>query len=111
MARGRGTCVAGEMCGRVGGCMGGMACMAGVIHGTGGMCGRGHVSQGMCVAGEACVGGGEGGRACVAGETATAANSTHPTGMHSCDTVLFQLPLSGNFCVCRRCGSDAGRPE
>ena len=25
-----------------------------------------------------------GGKACVAGETATAADGTHPTGMHSC---------------------------
>ena len=39
--------------------------------GGGGMCGRG-----MCVYGR------EG--ACMAGKTATAADGTHPTGMHSC---------------------------
>ena len=51
------------------------------------MHGRGYVWQGACVAGvcvwqEACmmvVGGG----GCVAKETATAADGTHPTGMHS----------------------------
>ena len=36
------------------------------MHGQGGMCG----------------GGGKG--ACMAGEMATAADGTHPTGMHSC---------------------------
>ena len=36
--------------------------------------------------GGACMAGGvRGGGACVAGETATAADGTHPTGMHSCD--------------------------
>ena len=56
----------------------------------GGMCGRG-----VCVAGGyvwqgvgACMAGGVHGRgACMAGGTATAAGSTHPTGMHS----SFQL--------------------
>ena len=39
-------------------------------------CGRGdmHHKGGVCVVGGACV----------AGETATAADGTHPTGMHSC---------------------------
>ena len=32
------------------------------------------------------LGGMHGQGACVAGETATAADSTHPTGMHSCYT-------------------------
>ena len=48
---GRGTCVAGGMCG------------SGVCVWQGGMCGQG---------------------VCMAGETATAADGTHPTGMHSC---------------------------
>ena len=43
--------------------------------------------QGACIEWGACVNGGGGvhGReACVTGEMATAADSTHPTGMHSC---------------------------
>ena len=46
--------------------------------------------RGACVAGgmhgrRTCMSGGVRGRgACVAGETATAADGTHPTGMHSC---------------------------
>ena len=46
----------------------------------------GHAWQGACLARGACTAGdvcGRGG-ACVAGETATAADGTHPTGMHSC---------------------------
>ena len=47
--------------------------------------------KGACMAKGACVakGGmhGEGG-ACMAGETATAADGMHPTGMHSCFTLL-----------------------
>ena len=33
---------------------------------------------------------------CVAGETATAADSTHPTGMHSClmNVIIFELIYS-----------------
>ena len=56
-----------------------------------GMCGKGGpwwgcmygggVLHGVCVVGGAWQGG-----ACVAGEMATAADSTHPTGMHSCLT-------------------------
>ena len=52
---------------------------------AGGVCGGGHVWQGMCMAGGACMAGGcawQG--ACMAGEIATAADGTHPTGMHSC---------------------------
>ena len=40
----------------------------------------GHAWQGGVHGMGACVGGG----ACMAGETTTAADSTHPTGMHSC---------------------------
>ena len=36
-------------------------------------------------------GGMHGKRACMAGETATAADGTHPTGMHSCFAVLFMI--------------------
>ena len=46
------------------------------VHSKGGMHGKG---------GMQCKGGMHGGGgACVAGETATAADGTHPTGMHSC---------------------------
>ena len=52
----------------------------------GGMHGREHAWQGACMAGgmqgawqEGCVVG-----ACMTGEMATAADGTHPTGMHSC---------------------------
>ena len=60
----QGACVAGGMCGREN------------VHGRGDMCGRGAcmAGGGMCV---------WGGGVCVAGETATAAEGTHPTGMHS----------------------------
>ena len=78
------TCVAGGMCGSRGHAWWG-ACMA-----KGGMHGRGHVWWGRAWR-QACVAGGMhgGGHAwqegvCVAGETATAADGTHPTGMHSC---------------------------
>ena len=37
-----------------------------------------------------CDGGVAGGVACVAGEMATAADGTHPTGMHSC-YIIFNL--------------------
>ena len=67
--RGKGACIIGGRACVAGACMaGGMydrgACMAGGMHGWG-MCDKG-------------------GGACVAGETAIAADSTHPTGMHSC---------------------------
>ena len=57
--------------------------MTGVgMHGRGGI--RAYMA-GACVAGGYDRGGDMHGRgACVAGETATAADGTHPTGMHSC---------------------------
>ena len=71
---------------------GGESCMA-----NEGMHGRGHVWQGgmhggwVCMAGGACMAGRHAwqgvcvvGGSCVAGETATEADGTHPTGMHSC---------------------------
>ena len=95
------------------------SCMAGEgsIHG-GGMHGRGHAWQGACMAGgvhgrehvwQGCMAEGmhgrgcawqgyawKGGRhpwqeACMALETATAADGTHPTGMHSCISGLVLL--------------------
>ena len=45
---------------------------------------RERVWQGACMAGACVVGGMHGRGACMAGETATAAGSMHPTGMHSC---------------------------
>ena len=58
---------------------GGGASVVGGVHGRGmhggGMCGRG-----ACMAG---------GGACVAGETATAVDSTHPTGIHYCISIYF----------------------
>ena len=83
---------------------------SGGVHGRGACVVRGgHVWQGVCVAGEACMAGGHmwqgvcvvgscmagrhawqwghawrgGGEACMAVETTTAADGTHPTGMHS----------------------------
>ena len=50
--------------------------VVGGVHGRGGMRGEGMHGGGTCMAG--------GGHVCVIGETATAAGSTHPTGMHSC---------------------------
>ena len=64
-ARGRGVWMAS-----VSVWLGGMHGQGG-MHGRGGMCGRGHTWP-------------WGGGACVAGEMATAATSTHPSGMHSC---------------------------
>ena len=77
-----------------GACMTGAACMVGRWH-DGGMCGRSLHGQGACMVGGghrrqgACVGGMHDGGACVVGacvaeDTATAADGTHPTGMHSC---------------------------
>ena len=74
------------------------ACMVGGVHGSGW-----HAWQGACMAGGHVWQGGmrgrrgvhgrgvgvAGGYACMAGEMATAADGTHPTGMHSC-----------SFCVC-----------
>ena len=54
--------MAGGMCGR-GACMVGGACIAWGMHGIG-----------VCMTGGVCM----------ARETATAADGTHPTGMHSC---------------------------
>ena len=58
-------------------------CVVGVMHGRGrvwqgGMYGRGGV---------------HGRGACMAGETATAADGTHPTGMHSCFILYSSLVL------------------
>ena len=44
------------------------------------MAGGGHAWWGVCVRGHACWEGGT----CVASEIATAADGTHPTGMHYC---------------------------
>ena len=58
----------GGMCGRG-------ACVAGGMHGRG----RAYMAEGACMAGGVC-----GRGACTAGDMATAADGTHPTGMHSC---------------------------
>ena len=50
------------------------ACVAGDVHGSGAC-----VARGMCGRG-----------ACVAGEIVTAADGTHPTGMHSC--CIYRYP-------------------
>ena len=78
-----------------GACMAGGACMGGGMHGRGGMHGgmhnRGHMWQGACMASRACLSL----RvcvvrcvwprcACMAGDKTSAADSTYPTGMHSC---------------------------
>ena len=79
------------------------------MHGVGGVHGGGHAwlvgvhGQGVCVAGECAWWGSVHGRGCawlrrcawqgecVAGETATAADGTHPTGMHSCLPLRYSL--------------------
>ena len=73
----RGACMVGDMCG-------------GCVHG-----------RGPFVVGGACVAGGHTwrGGTCVAGETATAADGTHPAGMHSCyrsDTDMLAVPGGSN---------------
>ena len=89
---GRGARMGGGMCGRWQG-----------VHGKGGgghawcggsMCGGGgYAWQGGSVCGrEACMAGG----ACMARETATAADGTHPTGMHSCQKCF---PYSRRNCT------------
>ena len=75
---GGGACMAGGVCGR-----GNVwwACVAGGMHGMGACV------AGGCMFGRVCAWQGSMRRrgACVAGETATAADGTHPTGMHSCN--------------------------
>ena len=44
---------------------------------AGGMCGRGSMAGGV-----------HGRGMCMAGEMATAADGTHPTGMHSCSLIV-----------------------
>ena len=68
---------------------------------------RWYVWQGTCLV-EGCAWRG-GGAACVAGETATAADGTHPTGMHSCSVMLSHsdlinglrliIPMVRHFCL------------
>ena len=71
-----GVCVGGGMhgggmCGKEDMCGGG-ACMAEAMFGRG-HAWQGHVWQGVCMA----------------GEMVTAADSTHPTGMHSCSSLFL----------------------
>ena len=73
MAKGEACMANGSMCGVAGSiakgvCMAKVGCVAGGAHGKGGMCGRGCAWQ----------------ESRMAGKTATAADGTHPTGMHSC---------------------------
>ena len=63
-----------SFCPRGGACMVKGACMAR----------GGYMAAGMCVGGCAWWGACRVGGACMAGEMATAADGTHPTGMHSC---------------------------
>ena len=68
----------------------------GDMHGGGAcMVGAGHVWQGGCVWQGACMGGGVrggggmcGNGVCMARGVATAADGTHPTGMHSCSQIV-----------------------
>ena len=74
---GGGAWLGGHMCPRGASVPGGMHGGGGwgaCVVGGGGVCGRG----GMCGRG-----------ACMAGETATAADGTHPTGMHSCYQLIM----------------------
>ena len=90
----RGVCAAGGhvwqggMHGRgacLGACVGGMHGRGGhaweQVYMVGGVHGGGHMWQGRACMVGACVAKGV---ACMAGETTTAADGTHPTGMHSC---------------------------
>ena len=85
----RGVCVArgmhsrGDMHGR--GALWQGACVVGVMHGRGCVYGRGY----------AWLGGVHG--TCIARERATAADSMHPTGMHSCLLLLFLLGIYQGF--------------
>ena len=67
------------------------------MRGEGGKHAKGGVSggEGACVAKRGMHGGGGGVcvEGCVAGETATAANGTHPTGMHSCFKQVLLMTL------------------
>ena len=78
----------------------------GGVHGKGGACVAkgGHAWwKGVCISRGHTWQGGMHGRewqgACVAEETATAADGTHPTGMHSCSTFVRSSMTSG-FCCC-----------
>ena len=55
--------------------------------------GCGHAWQGLCAWQGACVARGGG---CMAGEMATAAGSTHPTGMHSCLHLFQHSKMDGD---------------
>ena len=82
----QGACMVGDMCGGVGGIVEGMHGRS-MCGGVGvcvaeGMHGRGACMAGGCAWQEGihCRG------MCVTGETVTAADSTNPTGMHSCSS-------------------------
>ena len=63
----------------------GMCVAKGSRRGEGGMCDEGGIcGGGACMAGGMCVGGTHMVGGCVARETATVADGTYPTGMHSC---------------------------
>ena len=55
-----------------------------ILFTEGGVHGRGHVWQGACMVGACMAGGVCVVGACMAGAMATAVDSMHPTGMHSC---------------------------
>ena len=58
------------------------------------------MAGGACMVGGVCVAGGHAwqrGGACVAGDTATAVGGTHPTGMHSCLSLLFRFNLTNKL--------------
>ena len=58
--------------------------------GKGGVHGGGVHDSGVCMSGGVHVRGCVWQGGCMAGETATAADGTHPTGMHSC-FIIFQF--------------------
>ena len=92
----------------------GRACVTEGHAWQGGMHGRGqggHAWQGVCEVGVCMVGGGVHGRgqgACMsgrgvrAGETATEADGTHPTGMHSCFNISYG-PYEQQIKVLQKC--------
>ena len=91
----RGGCMARGCAWQVGHVwLAGGACVAGRHAWQGAMCGRGHAWQGVCGGGHCMAGGG----ACMAGETATAADGTHSTGMHSCLKWVCELQWLERLC-------------
>ena len=62
------------------------------------------MARGVCMAGGMCCGGHAWQGVCVAGETTTAADGTHPTGMHSCFECALRLLVLHFISTSKLCG-------